>query len=66
MSTMAVRPKIQVDASPELIEAMKMSSEEKQYRSFREFVLLSIAKANPELRKQVYTELGLSHLVNLD
>jgi hypothetical protein len=64
MTKMAVRPKIQVDASPDLIEAMKEVSTDKQYRSFREFVLLSIAKAHPELKDEIYRELGLSHLLN--
>mgnify|MGYP000039955462 CR=1 FL=1 len=66
MSKMVVRPKIQVDASPALIELMKQASEVKGYRSFKEFVLLSIAEANPDLKQAIYRELGLSQFLTKD
>lgn len=66
MSKMVVRPKIQVDASPQLIELMKQAGDVKGYRSFKEFVLLSIAEANPDLKQAIYRELGLSQFLTKD
>lgn len=60
---MVVRPKIQVDASPELIAILKQAADAQESKSFKMFILLSIAEAHPELKKAIYKELGLTRFL---
>lgn len=47
------RPRIVIDAKPELIDAIKALAKSKHY-SVRVLILVAVAKEYPELQKQIY------------
>lgn len=56
MNTTTVRPRMQIDVSPELQEALRVISSE-EYKTIRTVVLLALAGKYPQLKKLVDDEL---------